>query len=70
MTYAHPKERSRFHPLDGHHSYRLAAMLHGGEPSPSLELTSLMSTATLVDVVGVASSGNPQKRDFIGFRLR
>ena len=39
-TCAHPKERSRFPPLDGHHSYRLVAKPHGGEPSPSPELTS------------------------------
>lgn len=39
-TCAHPKERSRFPPLDGHHSYRLAGKLPGGEPSPSPELTS------------------------------
>jgi hypothetical protein len=40
MTCAHPKGRSRFPPLDGHHNYRLAAKLHGGEPSPNPELTS------------------------------
>jgi hypothetical protein len=35
MTCAYPKEWSRFPPLDGHHSYRLAAKIHGVEPRPS-----------------------------------
>jgi hypothetical protein len=40
MTAPIQKDGHDFPPLDGHHSYRLAAKLHGAEPSPNPELTS------------------------------